>query len=52
MKMMCDCGNEMEFSTKDEDTGEETEYTEDEGQYAIVDAETGLEIDVEVEGVS
>lgn len=34
MKIICDCGNEMEFNTIDEDTGEQTEVDEDEGQYA------------------
>lgn len=37
MKIVCECGNEAEFNTKDEDTGEQNSYTEDEGQYATVD---------------
>ena len=36
MKIICECGNEMEFNTIDEDTGEQTEY-EEEGQYATTD---------------
>lgn len=37
MKIICDCGNEMIFNNIDEDTGEENDYTEDEGQYVTVD---------------
>lgn len=37
MKIVCDCGNETEFNTIDEDTGEESEITEGEGQYVTVD---------------
>lgn len=37
MKIICDCGNEAEFCTIDEDTGEQTRIDEDEGQYATVD---------------
>lgn len=37
MKIVCDCGNETEFNTIDKDTGEQTDLTEDEGQYATVD---------------
>lgn len=37
MKIVCDCGNEAEFNTIDEDTGEETERTECEGQYATIE---------------
>ena len=37
MKLVCDCGNEMEFNTIDDDTGEQTSTTEDEGQYATVE---------------
>lgn len=36
MKIICDCGNEDIFNTIDEDTGEETDITEDEGQYATI----------------
>ena len=34
MKLICDCGNEMEFNTIDEETGEQTSSTDGEGQYA------------------
>ena len=37
MKIICDCGNEMEFDTIDEETGEQTTITEGEGQYATID---------------
>lgn len=37
MKIVCDCGNEMEFNTVDEETGKQTEVIEDEGQYATID---------------
>ena len=37
MKVICDCGNEADFNTIDEDTGEETPHDEDEGQYAMVE---------------
>ena len=37
MKLICGCGNEMEFNTNDEDTGNETSVTEGEGQYATTD---------------
>lgn len=37
MKLICDCCNEMEFNTIDEDTGEQTKMTKDEGQYATTD---------------
>lgn len=37
MKIICDCGNEAEFSTIDKETGGETSYSEDKGQYATVD---------------
>lgn len=36
MKLVCDCGNEQEFSTKDEN-GEEYSISEDEDQYATID---------------
>lgn len=36
MKLICDCGNEQEFNTIDEETGEQTTCTEDEGQYARI----------------
>lgn len=36
MKLICDCGNEQEFNTIDEETGEQTTYAEDEGQYATI----------------
>lgn len=36
MKIVCDCGNEAEFNTIDEDTGEQTRVTEGEGQYATI----------------
>ena len=39
MKLICDCGNEMEFNTIDEDTGEQTSVTEGEGQYATIDCD-------------
>lgn len=32
MKIVCECGNEASFDTN----GEETEYDEDEGQYATL----------------
>ena len=38
MKLVCDCGNEVEFNTVYEDTGEQTSTTEDEGQYATIDS--------------
>ena len=37
MKLVCDCGNEDIFNTIDEDTGEETDYCEEEGQYATIE---------------
>ena len=37
MKIICDCGNEVAFSTIDQDTGKETSITEGEGQYATID---------------
>ncbi|MFR2887957.1 MAG: hypothetical protein ACLTDM_07175 [Clostridium butyricum] len=37
MKLICDCGNEEEFNTIDEETGEEGLFFEDEGQYARID---------------
>jgi len=37
MKIICNCGNETEFNTIDEDTGEPTSYTEGEGQYCRID---------------
>lgn len=37
IKITCDCGNEMEFNTIDEETGLEANITEDEGQYATID---------------
>ncbi len=37
MRILCDCGNEAELSTIDEDTKEQTAYTDGEGQYAVVD---------------
>lgn len=37
MKLVCECGNVAEFNTIDEDTGEQTSYTEGEGQYVTVD---------------
>lgn len=36
MKIICDCGNEEEFNTIDEETGGQTKITEDEGQYATI----------------
>ena len=36
MKLICDCGNEQEFNTTNEDTGEPNNITEDEGQYATI----------------
>lgn len=38
MKLICDCGNEQEFNTIDEETGEQTSYREDEGQYATIES--------------
>jgi hypothetical protein len=40
MKIICECGNEAKLNTTDVDTGEETEFTEGEGQYATVDTFT------------
>ena len=37
MKIMCDCGNVDEFNTIDEETGQQTTNTEDEGQYATIE---------------
>lgn len=37
MKIVCDCGNTDEFNTIDEDTNEQTDITEDEGQYATIE---------------
>ena len=37
MKLICDCGNEQEFNTINEETREQTTYTEDEGQYATIE---------------
>lgn len=37
MKITCDCGNEVTFNTINEDTGEESTISEDEGQYATTD---------------
>jgi len=37
MKIICDCGNEMEFNTIDEETGKQAEIYEEEGQYATVE---------------
>ena len=37
MRLICDCGNEMDFNTIDEETGEQTNITENEGQYATTD---------------
>lgn len=36
MKLVCNCGNEQEFNTRDEN-GEEYSISEDEGQYATID---------------
>jgi hypothetical protein len=36
MKLVCSCGNEMEFNPIDEDTGEENKPDEN-GQYAEAD---------------
>lgn len=36
MKIICDCGNEEEFSTIDSDTGMETGIDAEEGQYATI----------------
>ena len=37
VKVICDCGNEVEFNTIDEETGEESKiWDEDEGQYATM----------------
>lgn len=40
MKIVCECGNESIFNTIDEDTGEPTSFTEDEGQYATMKPDT------------
>lgn len=40
MKLICDCGNVQEFNTIDEETGEQTSYREDEGQYASIESFT------------
>ena len=37
MKIICDCGNEEEFNTIDEETGEQTRSIENEGQYAKIE---------------
>lgn len=37
MKIICDCENEMEFETINEETGEQNSLTEGEGQYATTD---------------
>lgn len=37
MKIVCECGNEAEFETISEDTGELNAYAEDEGRYTTVD---------------
>ena len=37
MKLICDCGNESVFNTKD-DSGIEYSYTEDEGQYTRIES--------------
>jgi len=37
MKLICDCGNEQEFNTIDEETGQLNRITKDEGQYATID---------------
>ena len=39
IKLICDCGNEIEFDTIDEETGLETRVTDGEGQYATFDYE-------------
>lgn len=38
IKLICDCGNEGEFTTVDDETGEQTSVTEDEGQYAKINS--------------
>jgi hypothetical protein len=38
MKLVCDCGNEMEFITIDPDTGKEYEEDYDYGVYATKDS--------------
>ena len=38
MRLICDCGNDMEFNTVDEETGEQTPIEDEcEGQYATVE---------------
>ena len=37
IKLICNCGNEMEFNTIDKKTGEQNSVAEDEGQYATTD---------------
>jgi len=37
MKIVCDCGNENEFNTINEDTGQQSIQTQDEGQYATIE---------------
>lgn len=38
MKLICDCGNEEEFNTINEDTGEENSVDEIEGQYTTINS--------------
>lgn len=38
MKLICDCGNEQEFNTIDKETGQQTSYTDGEGQYTTIDS--------------
>jgi len=40
MKILCDCGNEAVFCTKNEETGEENRVDELEGQYATLKPDT------------
>lgn len=36
MKLVCDCGNEANFNTIDEETKKEYDVTDDEGQYCTI----------------
>lgn len=36
MKLICECGNEDIFNTIDDESGEQTRVTDEEGQYATI----------------
>lgn len=40
MKIVCECGNEATFNTKDDETGKENPVYEDEGQFARLQPRT------------